>query len=136
MKIFLCVDDNGGLLFNNRRQSRDKKVIEKVFDIVGESKLWITEFSQALFDEGKVCIDSELLELAAEDEFCFVENLKVAPYMDKINEIYLFKWNRKYPSDVKFDVPLNEWGMEEQTDFVGKSHEKITREIYVRRKGI
>lgn len=27
MTIIVCIDDNGGLLFNNRRQSRDRLVI-------------------------------------------------------------------------------------------------------------
>ena len=30
MKVIVCVDDNNGMMFNNRRQSRDEKVIEKV----------------------------------------------------------------------------------------------------------
>ena len=131
MKIFLCVDDDGGLLFNNRRQSRDKKVIEKVLDIVGESKLLVTEFSQTLFDEGTVCIDSEMLEQAAEEDFCFVENLKLAPYMDKISEIYLFKWNRKYPSDTKIDICIEDsYKCVSSEEFEGNSHERITLEVW------
>ena len=91
---------------------------------------WYTQL-KPLFDEGKVCIDSELLELAAEDEFCFVENLKVAPYMDKINEIYLFKWNRKYPSDTKIDICIEDsYKCVSSEEFEGNSHERITLEVW------
>ena len=30
MKVIVCVDDNNGMMFNNRRQSRDRILIEDV----------------------------------------------------------------------------------------------------------
>ena len=36
MKIILCVDDNYGVLFNNRRVSRDGAVISKIKEILGD----------------------------------------------------------------------------------------------------
>ena len=50
MKIIVCVDLNNGMLFNSRRQSRDRTVIEYIYNFVGEKKLWITEFSKDLFE--------------------------------------------------------------------------------------
>ena len=50
-------------------------------------------------------------------------------------DVYLYKWNRKYPSDVKFPKDmLNDFKLEGSTDFEGNSHEKITEERYVRKK--
>jgi dihydrofolate reductase len=52
-----------------------------------------------------------------------------------VDEVYLYKWNRKYPSDVKFPKDmLNDFKLEGSTDFEGNSHEKITEERYVRKK--
>ena len=39
MKIIACLDDNNGLLFNNRRQSRDRVVIEDILKDCHNSKL-------------------------------------------------------------------------------------------------
>ena len=50
MKLIVCVDLNNGMLFNNRRLSRDRGLIEQIYSLVGENKLWITEFSKDLFD--------------------------------------------------------------------------------------
>ena len=85
MKVFVCVDDNGGMLFNNRRQSRDQKVVEKIREIVGKEKLWIKEFSKAMFEES-VVIDDALLDQAGQGDYCFIENEHLSPYEEKIEE--------------------------------------------------
>ena len=37
MKIIVCLDDNNGMLFNNRRQSRDKTVVEDIISVYQNS---------------------------------------------------------------------------------------------------
>lgn len=72
---------------------------------------------------------------AGKDDFCFVEDSEIVSYEDMVDEVYLYKWNRKYPSDVKFPKDmLNNFKLEGSTDFEGNSHEKITEERYVRKK--
>ena len=51
---------------------------------------------------------------------------------ERIQEIYLYRWNRDYPADVYFPVDLSGWNCVETKEFAGSSHEKITRERYVR----
>ena len=132
MKVIICIDDNKGMLFNKRRQSRDDKVLENIVSLTNE--VWIDSFSEKLF-EGmniKVNADSMFLIKACTGEFCFVENQKLLPYVDDIEQIIIYKWNRSYPSDFKLDLDLNEWKLVEAVDFAGNSHETITREIYSR----
>lgn len=131
MNVIICLDDNQGMLFNKRRQSRDVKVIEDIATLT--DKLWIHSFSEKLF-EGilDTNIDVAFLHKALENEYCFVENEKLLPYLDAIEKIIIYKWNRKYPSDFKLDLNLDEWKLIESVDFIGNSHEKITREIYVK----
>lgn len=132
MNIILCIDDNGGLLFNNRRQSKDKAVIEKVRDIVGQNTLRITSFSKVLFSE-EVVIDDEMLDKASGDDFCFVENIPLSLYKNSITRLYLFRWNRKYPSDFKIDIDYSHFLKNTKIEeFVGNSHEKITLEVWER----
>lgn len=132
MNVIVCLDDNQGLLFHERRQSRDKKVLEDIWKMT--DKLRIHSFSGNLFRDfiERVEVDDDFLQRAGEGEFCFVENQKLAAYEDKIEQIVIYKWNRKYPSDFKFDVNLGEWSLLAQEEFAGSSHEKITKEIYVR----
>ncbi|MFR3321262.1 MAG: hypothetical protein ACLTSZ_09105 [Lachnospiraceae bacterium] len=42
----------------------------------------------------------------------------------EIQEVICYRWNRRYPSDVKLDLPLEGWNVMEETEFAGKSHEK------------
>ena len=130
MNIIVCIEDRKGMLFNKRRVSRDSKVIEKIYDIVGSEKLWISEFSKFLFAE-KVIVDNQMLDMAEPGDFCFVENIKLEPYIDRIEKLYIFNWNRSYPADFKLDI---EYGVSftkaEEVELVGSSHEKITLEIW------
>lgn len=131
MKIIVCVDDNLGMLFNNRRQSRDQVLVEDILKR-GE-KLWIHSFSEKLFEgqEDRVIIDDDFLSKAGASDVCFVENQPLMSHIDKVEELIVYKWNRKYPSDFTLDIDLMNWKMTSQEEFVGKSHEKITRETYV-----
>lgn len=132
VQIFVCVDDNGGMLFNNRRQSKDGIVIEKVRAITGSHKLWIRNFSRKLFVENVTTDDDMLMKAKAED-YCFVEDVSLSEYADRIDAVYIFRWNRKYPSDFKFDMDVEKYFHLERTEeFTGSSHEKITLERWIR----
>ena len=136
MKIIVCLDDKNGMMFGNRRQSRDVAVTEKVISMVMDNKIWMDSYSAKLFADysEKTQINDMFLENADDGDFCFVENRSVSQYLDKIDQIIVFRWNRHYPADQHFDVDLNEnkWKIVETEDFSGKSHEKITMEIYVK----
>ena len=45
----LCVDDNYGLAFNGRRQSRDREVLEEMLRLSGKCRIWMAPESVALF---------------------------------------------------------------------------------------
>ena len=42
MKLIVCTDLNNGMIFNSRRQSKDRVLIKHIYDLIGENKLWIT----------------------------------------------------------------------------------------------
>lgn len=133
MRIIVCVEDRNGMLFNNRRVSKDQAVIS---DIAGYTKrIMVHPFSEKLFDDVDmdVCAEEFFLRHAQQGAYCFVENQKLSPYADKIEAIILYRWNRRYPADFFFDFNLEAWEISEQTEMEGKSHEKITKEIYVRK---
>ena len=133
MKLIVCIDLNNGMLFNNRRQSKDRSLIEHIYNLVGENKLWITEFSKKLFEEENYNLfEIDDIKNIKEDDFIFIENYSPKILEDKLNEIILFNWNRNYPADLYFDIALDNWNLDSEIEIEGSSHEKITQKIYRR----
>ena len=128
MKLIVCLDDNDGMMFNKRRQSRDKVLVENVVELCKGEKLYINEYSVALFPEKSVEVIEDFSKI--EDGYCFAENFTVNEKC--VEEIIVYKWNRLYPADTYFNIELEKWNLVETVDFEGSSHEKITRERYVR----
>ena len=89
---------------------------------------------QQLIEEGTAQIQEaeDFLEKAGEKDYCFVENLEIENFRDKIEKIILCKWNRKYPGDFFFTIDVNDgsWKLKGVEEFSGSSHEKITLEVY------
>ena len=131
MKVIICLDDNGGMLFNNRRQSRDKEVLKDIINNLKGEKLHISPFSEKLFADysENVIVDEDFLNEASENDVCFVENNALKD-VSGISEITVYKWNRIYPSDLKCDIDFSLYTLVESVDFKGFSHDKITRETY------
>lgn len=132
MNIIVCLDQNGGMLFNKRRQSRDEKVFLDIKSYC--DRLYATAFSEKLLHSYDVSftLDDAMLDRARDGEWCFVESLSLAPYAEKIDRIVIYRWNRIYPQDFSFDLSLNGYKRVSVTEFAGKSHETITKEIYER----
>lgn len=133
MKIAVCIEKSGGMLFNNRRVSRDSVVQQKLLELVGEASICINEYSAKLFeDSSKLKISNNFLSVATDEDICFIENVDVP--IDEASEVYLFQWNRDYPADVYFNYNLKECGFKKVSSekFEGSSHKKITLEIYRR----
>lgn len=135
MKIVVCLDENGGMLFNNRRQSRDIEVLKDVFADLNGEKLHIAPFSDSLFESFAefVVVDSDFLQNAKADDVCFVENCSLSQILDKITTLTVYNWNRKYPADFVCDIDFSAFSLASVSEFEGKSHSKITKQIFLRR---
>jgi hypothetical protein len=132
MKIIVCIDDQGGVLFNHRRVSSDQMVIANILEYIGDSKLYVSQYSMKLFSSVKKF--NLLTDLSAvEDDSCvFLEENMPKNGFERVREVIVYHWNRLYPSDVRFPiVQLRKSGrLKSATEFKGNSHEKITREVY------
>ncbi|MGI6499847.1 MAG: hypothetical protein ACOX1S_03035 [Anaerostipes sp.] len=130
MNVIVCLDKNNGMMFNERRQSQDRIVLERILEITKDSNLFMNSYSYELFKEMKdtnIFVCDNFLEQAAKMDYCFVENESLIKYKDKIKKIIVFRWNRVYPADVYFDLNLDK--ILEICDFQGSSHD-ITLETY------
>lgn len=133
MKLIVCLDIDKGMNFNNRRQSRDIEVINDILNIIGNDKLFIEEYSTKLFPKNRVNIVKSLNENSNinNDDYIFLEREVPDTFKDKIEEVVVYNWNRKYPAEQFFNINLNDnWKLKLTYDIVGNSHEKITIEIY------
>ena len=136
MKLIVCLDDGGGMTFNKRRQSRDRVLLTDIKAMTEGSVLIATPFSEKLLAEHDIDakIKKDPLDSAKQTDFCFIEDLPARRYLPKISEIIIYKWNRRYPTDMTFDIlPLADgFTLSSVTEFAGSSHEKITKEIYTK----
>ena len=134
MILITCIEDSLGMAFNRRRVSRDAAVCE---DILRESSgyaIWMDVRSKALFGDmgGNIRAGEGFAEKAAPGEYCFLEFESPAKYERGAEKLIIYRWNRRYPSDLKFDIDLGGWSLETSRDFAGSSHETITKEVYIR----
>lgn len=137
MHIIVCLDEKGGMLFNHRRQSQDLVVRQHILTLSEGNKLWMNSYSASQFDgaEGaELTVDDDFLQKAQAGAYCFVEDAALLPYEEQIESIVVYQWNRTYPADMRFDIPLagHGWKCIETEDFTGNSHERITMEVYKR----
>ena len=134
MKVIVCVDDRGGMMFNKRRLSRDKEVLKDILSDLGGAKLCMNKYSSSLFvdKEELILVEEDFLKSSENNEVCFVEDELLMPYIDKIDTLTVYKWNRCYPADFYLDLELDKWNKTDVNEFGGNSHEKITKEIYTK----
>lgn len=135
--LAVCVDDNMGVLFNGRRQSQDRAVRHQILEELGSHTLWMNAYSAKQFVgvQGNIQSHESFLEKAEPGDWCFAETDLTAfrdEFLNRIEKIILFKWNRVYPADAYFAISLKDWTLEERTDFKGHSHDTITKEVYVK----
>jgi hypothetical protein len=131
LKLIVCLDERKGMMFNNRRQSRDRVLIDNMIKMIGDDKLYIAPYSEGLFENKEIKLKVKKNPLKAADEnWCFIENLPVAEYKDEIETVVIYHWNRHYPGDFFFDLELDSYTLESSEELVGSSHEKITKEIW------
>lgn len=137
MKAIVAMDDACGLLFNNRRQSRDRVLIEDICEFIGKERLYITSYSVDLFNLKKynnIVLCDDFKNVAGLDDYVFFESEEINVLANRATELILYRWNRLYPGDTFFKVDLSEWKLVESRDFKGYSHDRITKERYRRKE--
>lgn len=133
MNLIICIDDAGGMMFNRRRQSRDRVLCARLSELAKGARLWVTPYTARQFEGGaELCVSDTPWTDAAEGDYYFAEDGDIP--MGNVEKIYLYRWNRLYPSDRKFSADLSALGfaLQGSEDFAGYSHECITEEIYIK----
>lgn len=135
MILIVCLDDKNGMMFNKRRQSKDASVRADIAAEAQNGVLWMNGYSAKQFTDIQgldIRVDEDFLEKASMGEFCFLEGEGASQAESRIEKLIIYKWNRLYPADVRFDVDIDGWKLEKTSEFAGNSHEKITKEVYIK----
>ena len=137
MILIVCVDDSMGMMFNKRRQSKDAVVRENMLALLPEGKkLYVSPYTARQFlpeEQEQLMICENICDVTEGETFCFLEDTDPVLFADRTEKIILYRWNRAYPSDVKFTLDLSGYELESTLEFVGKSHPEMVREIYRRK---
>ena len=122
MTLILCVDDRGGLSFNGRRQSQDRRVREDLLTMAAGGTLWMDGYSRRQFTEPEAAaiqVDRDPAARAAEGGgLCLLELQDPETALER--------------ADRRLDLPPKGWRLEGRTEFPGRSHDMITKEIYIK----
>jgi len=135
MKVIVCVDDNYGMMFGERRLSRDRKVTEAIQRLCEGKRLWMNGYSSKIYGNMlgvEIHVEETFLNSAGAEDYCLVESGTLKPYEKFIDQLIIFYWNRKYPSDVRLDLEIQGYAKVSEEEFPGTSHEKITKTVYVK----
>ena len=135
MLVFLCLDQKNGMAFHQRRQSLDRAIRADLLTAASGRPVWMTPYSARQFTEPEAVLrtsDAPLQETEREG-LCFVEFPPLSAALDRIDTLVVYRWNRVYPTDQRLDLDLNtSFRLVSSTDIPGHSHEKITKEVYLR----
>ncbi|MBU5282631.1 hypothetical protein KQI13_14570 [Anaerostipes hadrus] len=53
MIIILCLDNNNGMMFNDRRQSQDRGLREYIAEMTKGEKVYMNAYTEKLYEEGE-----------------------------------------------------------------------------------
>ena len=144
MNIIVCLEDKNGMMFNKRRLSQDKVIREDIYNNMDGKSLVMNSYSFKMFEKDNPTIDiivREDLPLCDKDNLQFIEDKQLGNFESEIDKIIVYYWNRRYPSDLKFDIDFSDsvcksdgnWEVISEEEFCGNSHEKITKKIILKK---
>lgn len=127
----LCIDKENGRSFYGRRTSSDREVRKRLLDMC--DTLYVDSYTAAQFTEDygkeKLRVVDDPTEI--DEGMAFIELQDIPEDTDRI---IIFQWPKKYPADRFLDFRFSGWRKVEKEEFPGYAHEKVTMNIWERKK--
>ena len=131
MTLIVCLDPKNGMIFNQRRQSKDRQVYAKISENLGADRLVVSQYSKSIFPDAYI---AEMIPSDhSGDDVCFAETKALC--MDALQyakKLIVYRWDRNYPADFCFpeDLENGRWKLRMKREFPGYSHKIIAEEVY------
>lgn len=144
MKLILCLDDHNGYSFNRRRQTRDRNVRRHFIAVVGDRNemIYVNSYTRRSFVSDELfapCIADEgdefLCKAQEEGAWAFSENRDVSSFINDVDEMLIYRWNRTYPRDICFpQEEFDSFTVVSKVPVYANSHENVECLHYIRRE--
>ena len=120
----------------NRRQSRDRAVAEDIAAL-SRDRLIIKPYSERMFTAvgAEFRTSDHPLDDSDASSVIFLERrFRPEKYLSAADRLIIYCWNRDYPRDPvpKLDLAGYGFRLAGESEFAGRSHERITKRIFVR----
>lgn len=127
MRVFMCLDQKDGLLFNDRRQSRDREVVADIEKTIGHEEIGMSEYSAKLFEgHDNIVVTDDLKD--CRNVFLEKDDLDLLDF----DELIIYRWDKVYPADARLTFDYKSMTLKDVSVITGYSHDKIIKEVYVR----
>lgn len=127
MRVFMCLDQKDGLLFNDRRQSRDREVVADIEKTIGHEEIGMSEYSAKLFEgHDNIVVTNDLKD--CRNVFLEKDDLDLLDF----DELIIYRWDKVYPADARLTFDNKSMTLKDVSVITGYSHDKIIKEVYVR----
>ena len=85
MIIILCLDNNNGMMFNDRRQSQDRGLREYIAEMTKGEKVYMNAYTEKLYEEinDPVVCEDFLHKAGKGDLYCRESSIKTSDRSDR-----------------------------------------------------
>ena len=136
MKVIICIDERGGVRFHDRRVSQDVAQRRDVIARYGKDGLLMRKETAALYagETDALHVVDDWEQGLGQDGWWVCEDTAFLRWEEQLEEVILYRWNRRYPSDevLRLCLSLPLWRCVAVYDLPGKSHARIDVEHYVK----
>lgn len=137
MKVILCIDDQGGVRFAGHRLTQDRLQRQDVIKRYRSAGFCMKKETASLYgleESEKIHYVHDWNEARSYEGWWICEDVAFLRWIDQLEELVLYRWNRRYPSDERFQMSmvLPLWRCVDQYRLEGSSHAEISVEHYVR----
>ena len=149
IRLVLCADASFGYSFNHRRQSFDREMLKHLKELLQDERdrIFVNQYTERRLLKEGFFTDTEaekrqenpalpgnsfLKEASSAGGTAWAENVSLQGWYHLIDEIDLYRWDKRYPADLYFsETLLKDFELCEETCFRGYSHDEILFQRYI-----
>ena len=126
MNVIVCLSNDNGLLFNDRRVSKDINIFNDIFKYT--NTLYVDKFSMDMIDYYNLNDKVKVFNINDVEKGAYYFN-EVFTNINNVEKLIVYSFNRSYPHDLDFNINDN-LILDNEEDLIGNSHDVITKRVY------